>query len=128
MYERNNSFRKFKEMRMQHLRLRQQDFANNTNIKKQVKVTYMVREWHEAIVAIDESLDDDEIYAALASELWDVNESCSDDYIIENIVDENSMEIRDFGNTDNIELSNRYYLLKKVDGKFVGGIALSGEV
>ena len=112
---------------MQTLKLRQQEFANNAKVKKQVKVTYMVREWHEAIVAIDESLDDDEIYAALASELWDVNESCSDDHIIENIVDENSIEIRDFGNTDNIELSNRYYLLKKVDGDYVGGIAIPDE-
>ena len=127
MYERNKSFRKLKEIKMQTLKLRQQEFANNAKVKKQVKVTYMVREWHEAIVAIDESLDDDEIYAALASELWDVNESCSDDHIIENIVDENSIEIRDFGNTDNIELSNRYYLLKKVDGDYVGGIAIPDE-
>jgi hypothetical protein len=126
MYERNKSFRKFKEMRMQHLRLIQQEFANNAKVKKQVQVHYRVCEWHTAMVAIDESLDDDEIYTALESELWSVHESCPDNYIIDNIVDETSIVIDD-DEPDHIKLSNRYYLLKKVDGEYAGGIALSSE-
>ncbi len=115
-------------MRMQTLRLRQQEFANNAKVKKQVKVTYMVQEWHEAIIAIDESLDDDELDEAVRGHIHSINWDCPDNEQTDEDVDEDSIEIDEFSDPDNIKLNNRYYLLKKVDGKYVGGIALSSEV
>ena len=113
---------------MQTLRLRQQDFAKNAKVMKQVTVTYLVQEKHEAIVAIDESLDDDEIYKAVRRHIHSINWDCPDNEQTDEDVDEDSIEIDEFGDPDNIKLNNRYYLLKKVDGKYVGGIALSSEV
>lgn len=126
MYERNKSFKKLKEIQMKHLR--QQDFAKNTKVMKQVTVTYLVQERHEAIVAIDESLDDDEIYKAVRGQIHSINWDCPDNEQTDEDVDEDSIEIDEFSDPDNIKLNNRYYLLKKVDGKYVGGIALSSEV
>jgi hypothetical protein len=128
MYERNNSFRKFKEIRMYNVNLNQQEFANNAKVKKQVKVTYMVQEWHEAIIAIDESLDDDELNEAVGRYIDEINWECPDNEETYDEIDEYSIDIEEYGDPANIRLNDRYYLLKKVDGEYVGGIAISDEV
>ncbi len=114
---------------MYNVNLNQQEFSNNTKVWKQVKVTYMVQERHEAIVAIDESLDDDEeIWTAVAAYIDQINWECPDNEQTGNDIDIYSIEIRDFGDPDNIELNDRFYVVKRVRGEYVGGIAISDEV
>ena len=113
---------------MQSLRLRQQEFANNAKVKKLVKVTYMVQEWHEAIVAIDESLDDDDVHEVVGRYIDEINWECPDNEETYDEIDEYSIDIEEFGDPANIKLNDRYYLLKKVDGEYVGGIAIPDEV
>ena len=85
-----------------------------------VKVTYMVEEWHEAIVGVDAKLDKSDQYQAVQYLLDDIKLSCPQDHLSGDFVNDDSVTIQPCSASELSRLNDYRYLISRNENKYFG--------